>query len=219
MAELALESPVREGGVGLLLPSAVIRSRQVALVNRALLHQRATWTRFLQDRLRAGGGTWARGWDAMAGPIMIPARVQTGSHWAAPITVWQAQGWWQVSPPESPWAAQSSPLWVNPALTGLQALRSKAGAASLAQAGILQVADLWDVGQRRWKEDREVLRPVRAGAKRVNAAAVLDEVRAQVREWLGGARERPPPRRSPPPGVWVVVVGRGEGGGRAGTGD
>ena len=183
MAELALESPVREGGVGLLLPSAVIRSRQVALVNRALLHQRATWTRFLQDRLRAWGGTWARGWDAMAGPI--PARVQTGSHWAAAITVWQAQGW-QVRPPESPWAAQSSPLWVNPALPGLQALRSKAGAASLAQAGILQVADLWDVGQRRWREDREVLRPVRAGAKRVNAAAVLAEVRAQVREWLGG---------------------------------
>ena len=91
LAELALEAPWREGGVNLLLPSAVIRSRQIALVNRALLNQRATWTYFLRERLQAWSGGWARDWDAVAGPI--PSRTSEGSHRAAAIKVWQAQAW------------------------------------------------------------------------------------------------------------------------------
>jgi hypothetical protein len=172
-----------EGGLGLLLPSVMIRSRQLAMLNRALLNKRSIWTLFLQQYLKEWGGKWTRGWDT----VMVPPPKEAGklTQWAGVVREWQKLKW-HADPPRSAYEVRAAPLWVHPGLPALSTARreKQAGARSLAAAGVLRVDDVWDAGRCEWKLTTEVQDaiPARAWA---GAQAMLSRVRSAVDGWLG----------------------------------
>ena len=190
--------PTKEGGLGLLLPSALIASRQAAMVGRALRHKEATWTIFLEQWLCEWGGEWVEGWDG----VLIQPPKQAPTQWADAVRVWQRVQW-EAPAPETAWEARAAPLWAHPAMHTARALRANhRGALELAKVGVRRVDDLWDAGKRQWRPLKEVLAPV-PFQQRFKAAEALKLVYGEVEEWVGDGMavltEAPHP---PAPGSW-----------------
>ena len=190
--------PANEGGLGLLLPSALVESRQAAMVGRALRHKEATWTIFLEQWLCTWGGDWAEGWD---GALLPPPKLAP-TQWADAVRVWQRVQW-EAPAATTAWEARAVPLWAHPALVEARTLRCRhRGALELAKAGVRKVDDLWDAAKRQWRPLQEVLAQV-PYPQRHRAAEALTTVYREVEAWVGdGLQVLTEPPHPPPPGAW-----------------
>ena len=209
MSREAAQRSAQEGGLGLILPSMMVRSRQLAMLHRALLHKSALWSIFLQNWLCQWGDPWAEGWDNLTLPPPSAAR---GCPWYQPITAWRKLPW-SAPIPDNAWEARAVSVWSHPALPKCAKLRNSIGAVSLAKAGYRRVNDFWDAGHRRWL-DPAVITSQLQGKLRAEAKVTYGLVMKEVSEWLGDSFDSllldlPPPLLRAPSGGTLMLTGGG----------
>ena len=213
----AAELPRSEAGLGLLLPSTMIRSRRLAMLNRALTRKGDVWTIYLQDKLRRWPTKWAQGWEKLL--TKLPKGGISQSAWAPAIREWQRLEW-AVDRPTSVHEMCASPLWHHPHLPRVAQLRTEqhAGAMALVKCGATRVGDVWDRGHRRWNAPtpppgwKATARTWRA------VEEAMEVIKADVQRWLGPATDRLLYDATPPPlpGTWWWDEDAEDSGGRGG---
>ena len=203
----------KEGGLGLILPSNMIRSRQIAMLHRAMMFKSATWTIYLQDWLSEWGGVWAEGWD---GVCIQPAQeaLKKKIPWAQAIQQWRKLEW-HAPIPESSWEARATPLWCHPSLPQAKAARASKGGKALAAAGVRKLEDIWDASNRAWRVPKVVVaaKVPRVEGARAAAETTVALIQTEVLQWLGADFDslllNPPMRPAARSFWWDRVTGTG----------
>ena len=190
----------------MLMPSQMVRSRQIAMVHRAMLHKSATWTIYLQNWLSQWGDPWMEGWDGM---LLPPPKTARSTPWVQALSEWRKMEW-KAPVPDTPWEARAIPIWGHPALPGSAKSRKSAEGKALAEAGIRRVDDLWCSAQRRWKSNAEI----KASHVGLNSRMLrcLEGVRQEVAGWLKEGMDlllEAPPAPTPQTTWWDYDRGQG----------